>query len=92
LDAGGLAQLLQSQKQNISAALPPAFASLLGGSGLLDSLSSVAKPAAAGPAPRPAAPEAPSFNWLPYAVGIAAALVLYALLAKPAAPPNATSE
>src|SRR5262245_20348450 len=36
LDASGLANLLASQKDNISAALPPAFASLLGGTGILD--------------------------------------------------------
>lgn len=87
LDADGLAKLLQDQVPNISAALPPGFAGLLGGSGLLDKVPYVARPAPAGPVPSTPIPKAPSFDWLPYAAGIAAALVLYALLARPAAPP-----
>jgi hypothetical protein len=47
LDAGGIASLLSSQKDSISAALPSGFANLLGGTGLLDSLGSVARTATA---------------------------------------------
>ena len=38
LDAGGLANLLNSQKDNIAEALPSGFSNLLGGTGLLDAL------------------------------------------------------
>ncbi len=38
LDAGGLANMLASQKDNIAAALPPGFAQMLQGTGLLDSV------------------------------------------------------
>jgi hypothetical protein len=38
LDAGGLANLLNGQKDNIAAALPPGFSNLLQGSGILDSV------------------------------------------------------
>jgi hypothetical protein len=48
LDAGGIASLLSSQKDNIAAALPAGFANLLGGTGLLDSLGGAARTAAAG--------------------------------------------
>jgi hypothetical protein len=47
LDAGGIASLLSSQKDNIAAALPSGFANLLGGTGLLDSLGSAARTATA---------------------------------------------
>src|SRR5262245_19635529 len=47
LDAGGIASLLSSQKDNIVAALPAGFANLLGGTGLLDSLSGAARTATA---------------------------------------------
>src|SRR5262245_24333073 len=47
LDAGGIASLLSSQKDNIVAALPAGFANLLGGSGLLDSLGGAARTATA---------------------------------------------
>lgn len=87
LDARGLAQLLESQKQTIQAALPAGFAGLLGGSGLIDALDTSAKPAPVGPAARPAAPEPQSYGWLPYAIAIAAAVALYVLFAKPSAPP-----
>lgn len=47
LDAGGLANLLTGQKDNISSAMPAGFANLLQGSGLLDSLGgAVNRPAA----------------------------------------------
>jgi hypothetical protein len=47
LDAGGIASLLSSQKDNIAAALPAGFTNLLGGSGLLDSLGGAARTATA---------------------------------------------
>jgi len=43
LDAGGIASLLSSQKENIAAALPSGFTNLLGGTGLLDSLGGLAR-------------------------------------------------
>lgn len=96
LDAGGLANLLAGQKDNIAAAIPPGFAQLLGGSGLLDSIAGNLKTMAAPPAPRapeparpaaPAVPEEPEFNWMPWAIGAAALLALYMFLAKPAPAP-----
>jgi hypothetical protein len=45
LDASGIAGLLASQKDNIAAALPAGFGNLLGGTGLLDSLSGAARTA-----------------------------------------------
>jgi hypothetical protein len=47
LNAGGIASLLSSQKDNIAAALPAGFANLLGGTGLLDSLGGAARTATA---------------------------------------------
>src|SRR5215468_6381253 len=47
LDAGAIASLLSSQKDNIVAALPAGFANLLGGTGLLDSLGGAARTATA---------------------------------------------
>ena len=96
LDAGGLAKLLVGQKDNIAAAIPPGFAQLLGGSGLLDSIAGNLKNMAAPAAPRapeparpaaPAVPEEPEFNWMPWAIGAAALLALYMFLAKPAPAP-----
>jgi hypothetical protein len=46
LDAGGIASLLASQKDNIAAALPSGFGNLLAGTGLLDSLGGAARTAA----------------------------------------------
>src|SRR5262245_38067149 len=46
-DAGGIANLLASQKDNIAAALPAGFSNLLGGTGLLDSLGGAARTATA---------------------------------------------
>jgi hypothetical protein len=43
LDAGGIASLLSSQKDNIAAALPSGFADLLGSTGLIDSLGGAAR-------------------------------------------------
>jgi Bacterial protein of unknown function (DUF937) len=45
LDANGIASLIAGQKDNISAALPPGFSGLLGGTGLLDSLGSAMRTA-----------------------------------------------
>jgi hypothetical protein len=45
LNASGIADLLTSQKDNIAAALPSGFGSLLGGTGLLDSLGGAARTA-----------------------------------------------
>lgn len=58
LDAGGLASLLSDQKDNIASAMPGGFAQMLGGTGLLDSIASNVKTAAA-PAARAHAVEAP---------------------------------
>jgi Bacterial protein of unknown function (DUF937) len=46
LDAGGLVNLLNGQKSNIAAAMPPGFSDLLAGTGLLDSIAGSVKPAA----------------------------------------------
>jgi hypothetical protein len=45
LDAGGIASLLSSQKDNIAAALPGGFGNMLGGTGVLDSLGGAARTA-----------------------------------------------
>jgi hypothetical protein len=47
LDANGIANLFASQKDNIAAALPSGFGSLLGGTGLLNSLGDAARTATA---------------------------------------------
>lgn len=47
LDAGGLANLLAGQKDNIAAAMPGGFANLLQGTGVLDSIAGNLKSAAA---------------------------------------------
>jgi hypothetical protein len=47
LDAGGITDLLASQKDNIAAALPTGFSNLLGGTGLLDALGGAARTATA---------------------------------------------
>jgi len=47
LDAGNIASLLASQKDNIAAALPSGVGKLLGGTGLLDALGDAAKRTAA---------------------------------------------
>lgn len=58
LDAGGLAKLLASQKDNIASAMPAGFSELLSGSGLLDSIASPAKKAPPAPPMMPSAPSA----------------------------------
>lgn len=82
LDAGGLANFLSDQKDTIARAMPAGFSDLLGGTGLLDSISGKLKNVAAdtarsGPGTSYAAPQAPSFNWIPWAVGAAALLALF---------------
>jgi Bacterial protein of unknown function (DUF937) len=98
LDAGGIASLLSSQKDNIAAALPSGFAKLLGGSGLLDSLGGAARTAtaAAGQTARATTSAAraigdtgqraaaASLNWLYWLIPLLAILaVLIYLFAKP---------
>lgn len=89
LDAGGLAKMLMGQKENISAAMPADFAKLLGGSGLMDSITtgttSSTAPARATPTQtsssssassvRPA--PATSSSWLPWALALGAAGLLW---------------
>jgi hypothetical protein len=99
LDAGGIASLLSSQKDNIAAALPAGFANLLGGSALLDSLGGAARTAtaAAGQTARVTTSAARaigdtgqraaavSLNWLYWLIPLLAILaVLIYLFAKPA--------
>ena len=91
LDANGIANLFASQKDNIAAALPSGFGSLLSGTGLLNSLGDAARTAtAAGSATRAAtsaaravgqtsqraAGAAASSNWLYWLIPIAAAAAL----------------
>ena len=96
LDAGGIASLLSSQKDNIAAALPAGFANLLGGTGLLDSLGGAARTAtaAADQAARVTASaaravgdtgqRAVSRNWLYWLIPLLAILaVLIYLFARP---------
>jgi hypothetical protein len=47
LNAGSIADLMESQKDSIAAALPAGFGNLLGGTGLLDSLGGAARTATA---------------------------------------------
>src|SRR5262249_49257006 len=99
LDAGGIANLLASQKDNIAAALPAGFANLVGGTGLLDSLGGAARTAtaAAGQTARVTTSAARaigdtgqraavvSLNWLYWLIPLLAILaVLIYLFAKPA--------
>src|SRR5258708_30590586 len=99
LDAGNIATLLSSQKDNIAAALPAGFANLLGGTGLLDSLGGAARTAtaAAGQTARVTTSAARalgdtgqraaavSLNWLYWLIPLLAipAVLIY-LFAKPA--------
>ena len=102
LDAGGLAKLLVGQKDNIAAAMPAGFAQLLGGSGLLDSVADNLKAAApAAPravepsrAPPMAEPDAPAFNWMPWAAAATALLGLFWFFggSKPAPTPAAVQQ
>src|SRR5262249_45586795 len=92
LDAGGIASLLSSQKDNIAAALPSGFAKLLGGTGLLDSLGGAARTATAaasqtasvtasaaravGDTGRRAAGATVSLNWLYWLIPLLAIVAL----------------
>jgi len=91
LDANGIANLFAGQKDNIAAALPSGFGSLLSGTGLLNSLGDAARTttAAASGATRTAtsaaravgqsgraAGAAASSNWLYWLIPIAAAAAL----------------
>lgn len=80
LDAGGLASLLASQKDNIAAALPAGFSDLLKGTGVLDSVAANIAPAAAPrvSTPQAAAPSGGGFGkWLiPLAAVLAGAYFL----------------
>jgi Bacterial protein of unknown function (DUF937) len=92
LDASGITDLLVSQKDNIAAALPPGFSSLLGETGLLDALGGAARTAAAagneaartassaaravGDTSRRAAGTAASRNWLYWLIPLAAIAAL----------------
>ncbi len=76
LDAGGLVNLLNGQKDNIAAAMPAGFSNLLQGTGVLDSIAGNMKPAA------PVAHAAPSSGGgmgkflLPLVLGLAALYLL----------------
>jgi hypothetical protein len=92
LDAKGIANLFASQKDNIAAALPSGFGSLLSGTGLLNSLGDAALTATAagseatrvatsaaravGQSGQRAAGAATSSNWLYWLIPIAAAAAL----------------
>ena len=92
LDANGIANLFASQKDNIAAALPSGFGSLLSGTGLLNSLGDAARTATAagseatraatsaaravGQTSQRAAGAAASSNWLYWLIPIAAAAAL----------------
>lgn len=82
LDAGGLANLLASQKDNIAAALPAGFSDLLKGTGVLDSVAANLAPAAAPKVSLPQAPSGGGFGkWLiPLAAVLAGAYLLSTLL------------
>jgi hypothetical protein len=78
LDTAGLASLLTSQKDNLAAALPSGFASLLGGTDILDDLGERAasvKKAAVSREYR-TSKEGPSLNWLAWAIPLIALLAL----------------
>jgi len=64
LDAGGVANLLASQKGNIAAALPAGFSDLLTGTGVLDSIASNVAPAATPRTPQPPADSGGLGRWL----------------------------
>jgi len=92
LDANGIANLFAGQKDNIAAALPSGFGSLLSGTGLLNSLGDAARTTTAaasgatrtatsaaravGQSGQRAAGAAASSNWLYWLIPIAAAAAL----------------
>ena len=72
LDAGGIANLLASQKSNIAAAMPAELSSMLQGTGLLDSIAGNLKAAAPAAPAMPAAPRGGLPGWLfPLVLGLA---------------------
>ena len=89
LDAGGLANLLMGQKENIASAMPAGFSNLLQGSGLLDSLGgAVNRPAAHTTTAAPAArtvevsePASSGMGILKYLIPLALAAGLVYMLA-----------
>src|SRR6516225_2388208 len=88
LDANGIANLFASQKNNIAAALPSGFSSLLSGTGLLNSLGDATRAAtstarAVGQTGQRAADAmaAASSNWLYWLIPIAAAAALLVFFA-----------
>lgn len=75
--AGGVAQLLEQQKDNIARALPPSFANYLSGTGILDQLPGTAASAqAARPRPSVFATEDAGRNWVLPVLGALALLGL----------------
>ena len=88
LDASGLANLLSSQRDNISAALPSGLASLLGGTNVLDSLGARTTAAAqttAATAQR-VADSTSSRNWMTWVIPLVALLALAWYFLTPRAP------
>ena len=89
LDAGGLANLLMGQKDNIASAMPAGFSSLLQGAGLLDSLGgAVNRPVAQTSTSTPAArtvevsePASSGMGILKYLIPLALAAGLIYMLA-----------
>jgi hypothetical protein len=97
LDAGGLANLLNSQKDNIAAALPPGFSNLLSGTGLLEGLGNRT---AASTAPVQKAAGTGTTDWSKWLIPAALVVLALALLsnygcnrksAENTAPPAATA-
>ena len=85
LDASGVANLLTAEKDHIAQALPKGFGSLLGGTGLLDSLGGTARAvtAAGGQTARVAKSATPNWlYWLIPAVALGGLLLYY--FARPA--------
>jgi hypothetical protein len=77
-DAGGLAKMLQGQKDNIAKALPADFSKLLAGSGLLDSVTpqmESSPSSAAGSVPMGDASSGGA-SWLPWLIGLAALVII----------------
>lgn len=92
LDAGGVANLLASQKENIAAAMPTGFSDLLKGTGVLDSISSNVARAATPRTPQAPADSGGLGRWLiPLVALLIAAYLLWNFLNRgtpePTAPP-----
>ncbi len=76
LDAGGLVNLLNGQKDNIAAAMPAGFSNLLQGSGVLDSIAGNMKQAAPVSHAAPASSGGMGKFLLPLLIGLAALYLL----------------